>query len=254
MKHLPALLAALLLQLVPLHGADLPERVALSVARTDPYTLVGQIFFKSGRGDYLGSGVVITPDAVLTAGHNLYDRRTGWSTELEFRRGAYGDAVLSEQFATRVYLLGGYKARANHWGGDNARSFAVDLGGLRFSRPVAEGAHAGWTTDLSRISNTTGQKTIIGYGADRPNNGDFPLTVDTKRRFDRVRGGFWESQGVYFEGGMSGGPLFCRDSRGNLLVSGVVVSATQAPYRAGGVRILNAKGAKLIHKFLAPVK
>ncbi|MGV3532115.1 MAG: hypothetical protein ACO1QR_07070, partial [Chthoniobacteraceae bacterium] len=82
--------------------------------------------------------------------------------------------------------------------------------------------------------------------------GDHPLTVETKRRFHRVRGGFWESPGVYFEGGMSGGPIFCRDSRGNLLVSGVVVSSTEAPYLAGGIRILNAKGAKLIQKFLSP--
>ena len=252
MKHLFALAAAFLLPLVPAGAADSPERVALATARTDPYTLIGQVFFASGRLDYLGSGVVISPNAVLTAGHNLYDRKTGWSTEVEFRRGAYGDAVLSEQFATRVYLLSGYKARANHWGGDKAQTFAVDLGGLRFSSPVAEGAHAGWTTDLSRISNTTGQKTIIGYGADRPNTGDYPLTVETERRFHQVRGGFWESAGVYFEGGMSGGPIFCRDSRGNLLVSGVVVSSTEAPYLAGGVRILNGKGAKLIQKFLSP--
>lgn len=250
MKHLLALAAVLLLQLLPAGAADYPARVAITTARTDPYTLVGQLFFASGRQDYIGSGVVITESGVLTAGHNLYDRNTGWSTELEFRRGAYGDETLEEQFASRVYLLSGYKARANQFGGDNSRTFAVDLGGLRFTRPVANGAYAGWTTDLSRISSQAGLKTIIGYGAERPNVGDYPLTVNTKRGFHRVVGGFWESDGVYFEGGMSGGPVFSRDSRGNLLVSGVVVSASEAPYLAGGIRILNPKGAQLIQSFL----
>lgn len=251
MKPLLALLCLAALLLAPsAETADYPYKVDLQTSRTLPYTLIGQLYFASGRQDYLGSAVAIKDRSVLTAGHNLYDAETGWSTELELRRGAYGNSVLSEQYASRVYLLSGYRARANYFGGDDIRTFALDLGGLRFPKAVAGGAFAGWSTDVSLITNSAARKMIIGYGAEGANTGDYPLTVSTQRPFSRVQGAFLESNEVYFEGGMSGGPIFVADGEGNLVVTGVVVSASKKPTISGGVRVLNKKAANLIQKFL----
>src|SRR5438045_1193412 len=45
-----------------------------------PFYLIGQVFFKSGPSDYIGSGTVAGAHSVLTAGHNVYDPDTGFST------------------------------------------------------------------------------------------------------------------------------------------------------------------------------
>jgi V8-like Glu-specific endopeptidase len=251
MKSFLAILCLAAFHLVPSsQGADYPTKLDLQTSRTNPYTLIGQLFFASGYSDYLGSGVVIGPNAVLTAGHNLYDRDTGWSTDLELRRGAYGSEVLSEQYASRVYLLSGYRARADFFGGDDEHTFAVDMGGLRFAKPVAGGAYAGWTTDKTLLTSSSRQKTIVGYGAEGTHSGDYPLTVSTWRPFEQVRGAFLEAYGVDFEGGMSGGPVFAKDASGKLIVTGIVVSSSTGGSAAGGIRALNTKAANLIQQYL----
>ena len=89
MKRLIAALSLALLSVsASTHATVYPTKVAKTGMSRSPYTLVGQLFFASGGDDYIGSGVVIRKSSILTAGHNLYDPDTGWSTELLFRRAA----------------------------------------------------------------------------------------------------------------------------------------------------------------------
>ncbi|MEO7318840.1 MAG: hypothetical protein ABIZ56_07625, partial [Chthoniobacteraceae bacterium] len=163
MKRIILLIAFALLPLVV--GARSPRPVGATVARTFPYSMVGQLTFFSGDGSYVGSGTVVQPFGVLTAGHNLYDAVGGWSTDLVFKRGHYDDTDLTVRYAARSYVLAGYQSSVQLYGGDDARSFARDTGGLSFQLRPAAGGYLGWTTDRT-ILTTSAPKAAFGYGAD----------------------------------------------------------------------------------------
>ena len=147
MKRLLALLGAATLVLgVGARAVDNPTRLADDTAQNFPFNLVGQVWFESGNRDYIGSGTVVRPRSILTAGHNLYDPDTGWSTNLVFRRGAYGNAVKTVAYSNRVYLLGGYRQNATYYGQNSVRTFAADTGGVLFGKLLANGGYSGWTT------------------------------------------------------------------------------------------------------------
>lgn len=232
-------------------AAEYPRQLAFDTARSFPYNVTGQLFFAAGNTDYIGTATVIRPSSVLTAGHNLYDPQTGWSTDVLFVRSTYGQSSLSRQTASRLFLLSGYRANANRYGTEHVYTFAADIGGARFPSPAANGAYAGWTTKRSLI---TGQdyKVAVGYGAEGAHTGDYPLFVTPDYGFQQVAGGFYENDSVYFEGGMSGGPLFVRDTDGELYVGGVIVSGWEGPGGdvSGGIRVINSVVATFIRNYL----
>lgn len=224
-----------------------PQTLPLATARSALFNLVGQIFFTSGGEDYIGSGTVIKPYSVLTAGHNLYDPNSGWSTELEFRRGAYGASTLGDIYAAHIVILAGYTQAANQRGADSVATFAKDAGGLIFLEKPAGGAYAPYSANASLLQRPN-VRGAAGYGAEQ-HSGDYPLYVTTTAGFYRTSGAFWENQSISIEGGMSGGPLVSRVGNGPRTVVGVVVSSSGPP-EAGGVRVMDATLVSLIQKSL----
>ncbi len=245
MKFLLALL--LLAGSLAARAADYPQPTGADFAHTAPYSLIGQLLFSSGDGYYSGTGTVIRPSSVLTAGHIVYDFDGGWSTDVLFRRGQYGRTDLSEQYATRLYILGGYRRSVVAHGADDVRAFANDIGGLRFASPVADGAAAGWATDRSLLTGAA-YNIALGYGGEY-HSGDDLLAVEPKAAFTQSYGPFLENESVYFESGMSGGPVFARDAKGNFYIAGIVVSGSVDPV-AGGIRALNATASDFIKRYL----
>ena len=65
-----------------------------------------------------------------------------------------------------------------------------------------------------------------------------------KTSFSVVRGGFYETDGMYVEGGMSGGPVLA-DLSGTLTVVGVNVSASVSPV-VGGIRAITGASGRLV--------
>lgn len=235
------------LALLPLAGdARSPRPLGLNVARTFPYSMVGQLTFSSGPSAYVGSGTVIQPFGVLTAAHNLYDSETGWSTDLLFKRAHYDNTELSARYSARSYVLAGYQSSVQLYGGDDLRSFARDTGGLSFrSRPGA-GAYLGWTTDRT-ILTANAPKGAFGYGA-VVHSGEQLLVVGATP-FYPVYSTFFESSGTEIEAGMSGGPIIATLPNGTHAVCGVVVSGSDYPV-TGGIRILNSTTSDFILKYL----
>jgi len=232
---------------LPVSAVDFPDPTGRDFAHTFPYSMIGQLLFDSGRRSYSGSGTVIRPQAVITAGHNLYDINTGWSTRIAFRRGQYGSSTLSEKYPNRILVLAGYQDRVAYNGPNSARTFAVDTGAMKFKSLVADGASAAWSSDVSLLEGDA-YTIALGYGAEN-HSGDDLLFVEANRPFDQTVGAFYENESIYFEAGMSGGPVFARDTDGNLSVCATVVSGSQRPL-AGGVRVFNAKVADLIDNYL----
>jgi hypothetical protein len=243
------LLALVTLAILPaLHAADYPVPVGVAAAHTFPYSMVGQLTFASGDGFYVGSGTVVQPRGVLTAGHNLYDPQGGWSTDLLFERGRYDDTRLSVRAPMRIYVLAGYQANSEIYGGDSVRSFVRDTGGLYFKNRVAAGGFLGWSTDRSLITGNA-SKVALGYGAER-HSGDEMLAVRSPTPFASVLRTFYESEGLVIEGGMSGGPVICVLPNGSPSLCGVVVSGSDNPI-SGGIRVMNAGTSNFILTYLS---
>ncbi len=251
MKRLVALLClALLAAGASVHATGYPTKLGKKATGRMPFNLVGQLFFESGGDDYIGSGVVIRKKSILTAGHNLYDPDNGWSTDVLFRRAAHGDTVRSEHNAKRIFLLGGYRQSSTRYGTSSTRTFASDMGGVRFPEPIAKGAHAWWANDSSLLTNTSRYKIAVGYAAEGKYSGDFPTIVVPDRGFSSTWSSFFESRGAYFAGGMSGGPVFAAGNDGRLYVAAVIVSGSEYPFAQGGIRIIDAAAANFIWGYL----
>lgn len=251
MKRLVALFSLVLLAASATgYATDYPTVIGQAAAGRAPYNLVGQLFFASGASDFIGSGVVIRDRSILTAGHNLYDADNGWSTDLLFRRAAYGDTVRSENTGKRIYLLGGYRQSVSRYGSSSVRTFASDMGGVRFGAALAKGASAGWLAVPSLLTNASRFKIAIGYAAEEKHTGDYPMKVVPDRGFASTWGSFYESGGAYFEGGMSGGPVFVSGNNGRLYVAAVVVSGSKYPSARGGIRVIDSAASNFIWSYL----
>jgi V8-like Glu-specific endopeptidase len=246
MKRLLSLLVALALSPAA-QAVDYPQPIGATAARTFPNATIGQLLFSSGRYYYSGSGTVIRPSSVLTAAHNLWDADSGFSTDILFRRGQYGATYLSQQYASRIYVLSGYRENARRYGGESVRAFSYDLGALVFPRQVASGASAGWWANPALLR--AGVETIaLGYGGEY-HTGDDLLSVASRAGYAPVLGGFYENDALYFEAGMSGGPVFGTDGDGKKYVAGVVVASSVEPV-TGGIRILNGTAASFIRRYM----
>jgi hypothetical protein len=242
-------LCALILLATPLaaQGVSFPAPVGAGLLKRYPYSMAGQLIFTSGAWDYQGSGTVIYKRSVLTAAHNVWNPDTGWSTSIEFNRARSGRSSASHQFATRLFLFGGYRSVTTRYGVESSPAFASDLAGLRFSALPAGGAYAGWRAD-ARLLGGGNPGICLGYGAEL-HDGDDLLAVGSGTGFFRVRGAFMESDRLTFEAGMSGGPVFVEVAPDDFRLAGVVVAGSVEP-PAGGIRALDAAGAAFIRTYL----
>ena len=231
-----------------LHAADYPVPAGVAAAHTFPYSMAGQLTFASGDSIYVGTGTVVQPRGVLTAGHNLYDPVGGWSTDLLFERGRYDNTRLSVRAPLRIYVLAGYQANSEIYGGNSVRSFVRDSGGLYFKNRVAGGGFLGWSTDRSLVTGNA-SKVALGYGAER-HSGDELLVVRPRTPFVSVLRTFYESDGMVIEGGMSGGPVICVLPNGSPSLCGVVVSGSEHPI-SGGIRVMNGGTSNFILTYLS---
>ncbi|HEV7402465.1 MAG TPA: hypothetical protein VGO11_06045 [Chthoniobacteraceae bacterium] len=236
------LLCLLLLAFVPPADAVVvyPRQLPTAYNNIYPFYLIGQVFFKSGTTDYIGSGTVAGPHSVLTAGHNVYDPDTGFSTNFEFFRNTYGPAQSNPvQVPVQRLVFAGYQQAALRDGPDAVTSFAFDAAGLVFKDFLYKnGQRAASSADPALLSMRY-NKLLVGYGAEGAHNGDLPLYTYPTTPFSRTYGYFFEDYSIYVEGGMSGGPLMVHAPTG-WAIMGIVVSGSTRP-ASGGVRMLDPK-------------
>ncbi len=224
-----------------------PEPVSPGLVAKAPFSLVGQLIFRSGESHYEGSGTVVHSRSVLTAGHNVWDPVNGWSTGVQFNRARNGASIASRQVASRLFVLGAYRSVAARHGQDSDRSFASDLGGLHFNTAPAGGAYAGWRSGNSPLG--PGSPVLcLGYGA-QVHSGNEMLIVRSDAGFSPVVGAFMESTGLTFESGMSGGPVFSEVGPDDFRIVAIVVAGSDDP-PAGGVRALDEAAAAFLATYL----
>jgi V8-like Glu-specific endopeptidase len=249
MKKIIALLSIVLAVFAPVKAQDVsyPAAVGPALTATYPYSMTGQIIFTSGDSDYQGSGVVVFKRSALTAAHNVWDVDGGWSTNVEFNRARHNNTIGTKRFASRLYVFGGYHRAALNYGDDSDLSFARDLGGLRFTMPLANGSYAGWKFDLNLLTGDA-YNICLGYGAD-VHSGDEMLFAEPGLSWTKIYRAYYDNTSVSFEGGMSGGPVFAELPSGDWRVVGVIVAGSDEP-PAGGIHAITAEGARFIATYL----
>ncbi len=220
-----------------------PTSVA-SLRNTNPYYYVGRVTMNHGSSSYIGSGTVIKPSSVLTAGHNLYDRTTGWSTNVVFQRSYHNGTYASTTSASRLFILGGYSSAVGTYGSTSSQAFSRDTGGIIcFTRPM-NGGYAGWWQNPAMLTGTA-YNMSLGYGG-VVHSGKELLRSSPTRVFYQVYGAWYRNTSYGIEGGMSGGPLFAQ-SGGNWYVVAVNVSGdTNSISTGSGVRAIDVDTANLI--------
>ena len=212
---------------------------------SNPYRYTGLLSFFSDGAEYIGSGVVVKPFSILTAGHNLYSEGSGWSTDVIFQRSFDFGTYASESTASQLVILGGYADYADRGKSETNGGFSRDMGGVVcFSRP-ASGLYAAWKKDTTLLTGRN-YTMSLGYGGE-VHSGEELLRSSPTRSFFKVVGSLYENRSYGIEGGMSGGPVFAK-SGGKWYVCAVNVSGPGGNVfnRGAGVRAIDADSAKLI--------
>ncbi len=250
MKKTIAFLSFALAIIAPAQAQDevaYPAPVGASLTASFPYSMAGQLIVTSGDYDYQGSGVVVYKRSALTAAHNLWDVDGGWSTNVEFNRARFNATIVTQRFATRLFVFGGYQRSVLNYGADSDFSFARDLGGMRFASNLANGSYAGWKYDLKLLTGDA-YNICLGYGADS-HSGDELLFAEPTFSWSRIYNAYFDNTSVSFEGGMSGGPVFAEVAGGDWRVVGIIVSGSDEP-PAGGIHAITADSARFLVKYL----
>jgi TPR repeat protein/V8-like Glu-specific endopeptidase len=127
-----------------------------------PYPFHSQLDITyAGGKNYGGSGILVGPQHILTAGHNIYDYedKTGWAQRI-IARLALNDklAPYGESRANRIYTFKGWTHQGNK---------AYDMALLVLDKPI--GYNIGWCGLLSSTSQDlqTHKVHITGYPGDK---------------------------------------------------------------------------------------
>ena len=128
---------------------------AVSSPLAYPYRTCGKLFFTQGATGWVGSGAMISPNILLTAGHCVY--KNGFSTNLSFYP-SYGSRTAGEPAYTFNY---NYVACWTGWSQGSNRAF--DYGLVWFDS--SPGNQIGWLGTLWNAPTTDRTWDAIGYPA-----------------------------------------------------------------------------------------
>lgn len=216
-----------------------------TVQQTSPYLLAGRITCLAGSQTRLGSGVAIKPSSVLTCGHVLYKTSTGWSKNVTFERGYYNGSVLTTAKASQVWLLSGYRSKADSGRVGYGDAYDRDLGGFVCSTSPGNGSYAFWKANPLLL---TGKEYNMSLGYAGRDNGQFMLRSAPTRPFSKSYRAYYTNSSYSIIPGMSGGPVFAY-SNSSWQVCAVNVSSLTGGSTTG-VRVLDSEGASLIQNYL----
>ena len=237
--------AALALSAGPLRAAALrPAEISAEQAAEAPYRDSGRIQVQQGRFGYIGTASYIRRYTGLTAGHILYNPKTGLSTELYYQAGLY---IQSTSYATVSYfaVLAGYQQAADQNGPDSDAAFGQDMGYLIFDKPAPNNEWVSWSANPGDLLGS-GPFLLFGYAAESF-EGDVLASVQHSNPYSPGSVPALVQNGAYYtEGGMSGGPVYVTHFGGAMTMAAINVAGTSYPERA-------ASGARAITQADAPL-
>jgi V8-like Glu-specific endopeptidase len=199
-----------------------------------PHRIHGQLTMLFGGSEYGGSGVLIGPHHVLTAGHNVYSHTEGgWPASVSVRFGL-NEAVapFGERKAVKVYTFKQWK---------NSQDKSYDMALLLLDHSL--GHTLGWSGLLCLDDETVLKEkvTITGYPGDK----GFTKMMTMSHKIKTAK-----AEEFYYDidtyGGQSGSGI-CINHRGNLHTLGVHAYGESGLFTGNsGVRLSAKKFEKII--------
>ena len=203
------------------HPAEITEAESTSL----PYRLSGQLNVYHGTKQYFGTSTFIRRYTGVTAGHLLYDRKTGLSTDLYYLPAFYANDPASIKISSFM-VLSGYQSAAQV-DPDSNDAFDHDMGYVLFARASPQNEWAAFGVDTDALISDD-DFLVLGYAADNF-LGDELAYVNVKVPYYELEApGLYENTSYYTEGGMSGGPLYV-PAGGVMQLAAVNVAGTSPP-------------------------
>ncbi|MGH1833336.1 trypsin-like peptidase domain-containing protein [Enterococcus gilvus] len=173
-------------------GSDNRNRVSNTSIYPHSASVYITATFSNGK-TYSGSGAMISPDTVLTAGHVIFNNNLKqWATIVTVYPGVNGNsAPFGKATATRLASVTGWTKNADS---------KYDIGMVRLTRPL--GTNTGWfgLTSGASIGQTV---TSTGYPGDKPRQSMWTMSGKISSL---------NNENVYYPldtfGGQSGSPVF----------------------------------------------
>ncbi len=207
-----------------------------------PYRESGKLTVRFGQDYYFGTATAIRRYTGLTAGHLLYDPKSGFAASTNFQQGLYNDSPPTQEIGYFA-VLSGYQTEAAV-DPDADAAFARDMGYFVLLRPVPGNEWAAFSDDPSLLT-TGGDYLALGYAAESfP--GDKLASVQIAAPYTLDLPGLYQNMSFYTEEGMSGGPVYLSNG-GKMTVGAVNVAGTDPPHRAeSGARAITADVGPLL--------
>ncbi len=199
-----------------------------------PYKSIVRITVRMNGGTYQGSGVLISPDEVLTAAHLVYTTGVGLATNIQVTPG----------YNSGVAPFGTYSGTVTHYNAIN------DAGGFLYLPDIqADYAVIHLSTPTTAgyipvgVAFSSGVATVGGYpGVVNGAQVDMPETLSTYPGYNILTG-------VSIGAGSSGGPVYTGEGAGAVVIG--VVSASSAVTGTGYFKKLTAADRATILNWVA---
>jgi len=249
MHKILSLLALAILEFAPLARAasNEPTLVAEDKAGDSPYSQMGRLRGFSGTKAVLGTGSAITTHGVLTAGHLLFHRKRGFSTDVRFDLSQYNTSKELTARSLQVYVNAKYTTAVTTNGAGSVQALSKDFGGIVTNKAITANGLLSYRTAPDVLAFGGIGKRSIGYGT-TSSDGRVPLESVLQTAFDEISPSFYFSDAYFLEGGMSGGPTVYFDGSKWRLIA-VNVSGFHGT-EGGGVRPVNGAMENFIDSVL----
>ncbi|MBU6326349.1 MAG: cadherin-like beta sandwich domain-containing protein [Verrucomicrobia bacterium] len=205
----------------------------VSASADQPYAYCGQIRSDVGGG----SGFVVGPRVVATAGHVVFDdgalaTATGLQWLFQRDRDVHEPRVLLPR---GYYLMTGYAAQRaadNSPGTSTPQSQNLDAASLYFSEDAGRGGYSGYLASDSTSNEfilSSAIKTLVGYPLDGIAEQDRDKMHATPRsavRFSQAFARTYTTSDIRSAGGNSGGPLCVQYENSNFYPAAIYLGGT----------------------------
>jgi V8-like Glu-specific endopeptidase len=194
------------------------DRSRVLATENPPWCWVCSLLITTGDGRLcLGSGWVVGPRTVITAGHCLHTRRGGWVRRVEVLVGRNEGTRLSAHVSSDLHSVRGW-TEAKDWG--------YDYGAILLSDPVRPEGGLRFKVLSDKELDTLRYAHVAGYPVDRTPQGTL---WGSGRALAGVR-----TQALLYQlstfGGQSGGPVFYKQGPERFAVGIHTYGGPQANY------------------------
>ena len=208
-----------------------------------PFRFSGRMNVTFGSEQFFGTATTIRCFTGLTAGHLLYDPKSGLGTDLYYEPDFYEQSNLRPNTVSYFAVLSGYQSAANV-DPDSDPAFDYDMGYVLFAQPEF---HGEWATFAAApdLLVTSPASLVFGYAAETY-DGDRMAFINIAEPFYLLRApGLYENTSYYTQEGMSGGPVYISNGGSMELIAETVAGTSPPDPALSDVRAITSTEAAI---------